>query len=481
MNTSVRPPKFEVAVVGGGIAGLLCAFVLSKNTSIEVHVYEAAHQLSEVGAGIGIFSRVWKIIEELGLAESLLPLANNEAALTFHMRKSDSTEGLSFHDMNDLGINSVLRCVERAWINLPGTIMTFHRAELQQAILKWLPSSCKVHLLKRLTSVDEPDSMDLPVSLHFADGTTATCDLLIGADGIKSEVRMSMYRSRAAKARSQGKEEVADIWMRYLRPVWTGSVAYRGMVTKEQLMSLNRGSEPAVCKRPMMYCGSLRHVVGYPISNGNIVDIVAFTTDTDLEGAPFDAPLVSVVSNEEFVSKFQGFEQEVQDLLRFVDKPTRWAIHTVTPLPSFVSKRIALLGDAAHAMAPHQGAGASQAVEDTYILTSLLTHPLCTQETLPFALEIYDRIRRPLANAVLEGSRRAGFLFDFNLPGLREDDIMQKGADGTLRPSMEVLRQVGQTMDTIQEWIWKRAVQKDRECAITMLEECCSRGSLRVD
>ncbi|KZT30268.1 salicylate hydroxylase [Neolentinus lepideus HHB14362 ss-1] len=460
MFLSATPPKLKVAIVGGGIAGLICAFALSKNPDIEVHVYEAAHQFSEIGAGIGMYLRVWNIIEDLGLADSLVPLVDDDALFAFHMRKSNSSEGLSFYDMHE-----------------SAAFMTFHRAEFQQAVLKRLPPSCKTYLRKRLASVNEPDSMDLPVSLYFTDGTSATCDLLVGADGIKSAVRASMYCSRAEKARVEGEEEIADSLMRCVPPVWIGSLAYRGLVTREQLMSLYQDSQPVVCKKPMLYCGSSRHVVGYPVAKGKLVNVAAIITDPDLEGTPFDGPSVTTVPKEELLSTFQGFEEDVENLLHFIEKPARWAIHTVTPLPSFISKRVVLLGDAAHAMAPHQGAGAGQAIEDTYILASLLTHPLCTKEALPAALGIYDSIRRPLANSVLEGSRRAGLLYDFNLPGLTEEDIMREGG----RQSMEVLHRVGKTMDTIHEWIWKRPVQKDKEQAVTMLEDRLSLGSVDTD
>lgn len=66
----------------------------------------------------------------------------------------------------------------------------------------------------------------------------------------------------------------------------------------------------------------------------------------------------------------------------------------------------------AHAMSPHQASGAAQAIEDSYILSSQLTHPLCTKTTIPRALTIYDSIRRPVVNIVLEGSGNTGHLFD---------------------------------------------------------------------
>ena len=111
------------------------------------------------------------------------------------------------------------------------------------------------------------------------------------------------------------------------------------------------------------------------------------------------------------------------DLVRVLSAPairdesgnqaTRWAVHTVPDLPSFVFGPVAIIGDAAHAMLPHQGLGACQGVEDAYVLSQLLQHPLTKIATLKKALQAFDRVRRPLAQEVAMKSEVVGKMFDY--------------------------------------------------------------------
>ncbi|TFK51409.1 salicylate hydroxylase [Heliocybe sulcata] len=450
-------PKFRVAIVGGGIGGLICAIALSRASDIEVDVYEAAHQFTEIGAGIAMFPRVWKIMEELGLAEGLAELANDGGPAAWHVRKSDAPEGLSFYDTQGTG-----------------GAKTWHRADFLGVVLKYIPPSCKTHLRKRLVSLQEPESSDLPVSLNFGDGTTATCDLLVAADGIRSVVRGSIFRGHAEKAIAEGKEQLAEELLSYVDPIWTGGVAYRALVPREKILERNP-QHRVLNKGPLVYIGKNRHSVAYPISQGKLINIVAIYTIPSLEGTHFDGPTVTSVPKHEVLSKFEDFEQEYQELLQCIENPTRWAMHALRPLPTFVSKRVVLLGDAAHAMTPNQGSGAGQAIEDAYVLSAMLTHPDCTRATISDVLGVYDHVRRPLATSVLEGSRKAGLLYDFNVPGFTETEVLQTGSDGQPHPNMDVLRQLGREVDKLQEWIWKRSVEEDRKLALGELEKRLSR------
>ena len=100
-----------------------------------------------------------------------------------------------------------------------------------------------------------------------------------------------------------------------------------------------------------------------------------------------------------------------------MDAPDIWALFDLNPLPTFYKGRVALLGDAAHATTPHQGAGAGQALEDAYVLSALLgderTH---TVADLPAAFMAYDAVRRPRSQKVVSTSRSAGLTYAFRGP-----------------------------------------------------------------
>ncbi|KAJ8469482.1 hypothetical protein ONZ45_g16873 [Pleurotus djamor] len=118
--------------------------------------------------------------------------------------------------------------------------------------------------------------------------------------------------------------------------------------------------------------------------------------------------------------------------IQAVEAPTKWKIHQLKPLPFFVSGKVALVGDSvsdvnkgeqtelrwywaqAHAMVPHQGAGAGQAIEDAYIIASLLSQTETEKVNIEAALLAYEHIRLRIANHVLNGSRESGKMYEFD-------------------------------------------------------------------
>src|SRR5713226_311431 len=103
--------------------------------------------------------------------------------------------------------------------------MRFHRAQFHSVLLSHLPSTCTTHNAKRLKSYTQPTdcSKNSLITLTFMDGSTATCDILIGADGIKSAVRSCMLRELAESVDSDAKQSVLSC----INPVWSGVTAYR--------------------------------------------------------------------------------------------------------------------------------------------------------------------------------------------------------------------------------------------------------------
>src|SRR5258708_39495599 len=95
----------------------------------------------------------------------------------------------------------------------------------------------------------------------------------------------------------------------------------------------------------------------------------------------------------------------------------RWGLYDHAPAESFCRGRIAMMGDAAHASTPHQGAGAGQGIEDAYIMASLLAHPsIKTDADIPRAFKAFDAVRRPRSQRVVSTSRKQAHLYAFQLP-----------------------------------------------------------------
>lgn len=247
------------------------------------------------------------------------------------------------------------------------------------------------HFGKRLVSYSqvEPDG---PLQLCFSDDTTASCDILVGCDGIKSTVRKQMFEEKVA---ATGQKAL----LRYIDPVWTGTMAYRGLIPVDHLRA-RHGGEHRTVETPMMVhlnhrpfvghelsrsrystaararyvsrCYSMttprkssrsQHVVSYSISRGSVVNVVAFASRPELDSTSYDQEWVVNCTKEELLECYDGWEPEVMDIIKVraklsaadihaltheqcIEQPTRWAIHHLKPLPTYVSGRIALLGDA---------------------------------------------------------------------------------------------------------------------------------------
>jgi len=123
-----------------------------------------------------------------------------------------------------------------------GTLLTFHRGEFQNALLRKLPPRCRLHCSKRLRSYTQRTGVGGlgghgGITLLFEDGSKAVCDVLIGSDGVKSAVRRALLTESAAESRQDGKIHEANEILRAIEPSWSGTVVYRTVVPAERVKS----------------------------------------------------------------------------------------------------------------------------------------------------------------------------------------------------------------------------------------------------
>ncbi|THH28366.1 hypothetical protein EUX98_g5817 [Antrodiella citrinella] len=444
-------PKFRVAICGGGVGGLIAAHALARFPNIQVDVYEAARELTEVGAGIGMWPRTWRILQTLGLDHDLGEAAvirpTNLPRVAFTFRKGDQPLGLSFNQLIT-----------------PGGLISFHRPDFQKVIVNHLPPTCRLHTSKRLVSyLYGPAASSVqppPIYLHFRDGTTAVCDVLIGADGIKSSVRTSMLRELAGKAQAAGRPQEAQQHLAGIDARWSGASMFRTTFSADALRQQLPGHR--VLREPVVYLGKDTQLTVYPIARGTRINFAATIASFGMENSAFEGPWVEDVPPFDLITHFSRWEPEVQSLMQCVSNLSRWSMHTVHPLQTFVSGRVAVLGDAAHCMLPYQGAGACQAIEDACMLAEVLGHPNTTLTTLSHALTVYDAIRRPFAQRIAEKSRENGMLFMFNYPGL--DNFSSHNED--VRRLSEVYYRIRKNW----EWAWETTIDEDVVRARALLE-----------
>ena len=121
-----------------------------------------------------------------------------------------------------------------------------HRADMVDVLVKHLPASCTIHTSKRLTHYTESPNAGLGgpstvYTLHFADGTSAEADIIIGADGIKSKTRATMYEYAHQRECRNASTVTKDECERCKKatPKWTGTVAYRYLLPTEHMRAVN--------------------------------------------------------------------------------------------------------------------------------------------------------------------------------------------------------------------------------------------------
>ncbi|GBE78862.1 6-methylsalicylic acid decarboxylase atA [Sparassis crispa] len=450
-------PKFRVAICGGGMGGLALASTLGcyahPGFPLEVHLYEAATEISTVGAGISVWPRTWRILELLGLRDQVArasvepPTAKEKIGFT--LRKSDRlNDPFIFHELM-----------------VPNGSTTMHRADMVDILRSNVPPSYSIHTSKQLlrySEVIDAQSGQAVLKLHFLDGSTAETDVLIGADGIQSATRASLYDIAHARECALGEDRSACARCAAATPKWSGTLVYRCLISTEKLREKN--PQHSATGLTLSYCGKGRHIITYPVSQGRLVNVVALYTIPGAEGKTYHEEWVQNVSKEEIVEKYVGWEPEVQELLQCVEAPSRWAIHVMDALPFSVANKVALLGDAVHAMMTHQGCGAGQAIEDAYILGRLLAHPHTTLALVPDVLRIYESIRLPFASGVAWTIRNTGRLYEFNAPGHYDGTAPNEEAD---RLQLQAL---GEVVREQWKWQWQEPFDLQWEQAEAALE-----------
>ncbi|OJA11573.1 hypothetical protein AZE42_12456, partial [Rhizopogon vesiculosus] len=214
MSFSSDTPKFRVAICGAGIGGLVLAVTIGKfaGRDVQVDLYEAHDAITTIGAGIMISRRTSAVLKALGLYEEISHVSMKPSASSHEqIRMSDIPEG---------GFEWFSPIVRQG--------NPVYRQHLVDILKKHLPSSCMVHFNKRLTTYTKLPTGSL--ILHFADESSDNTDVLIGADGIRSSVRKTLFETIDRDLIDPSKIR------HYTDPSWTGTLVYRAVVPVEKLL-----------------------------------------------------------------------------------------------------------------------------------------------------------------------------------------------------------------------------------------------------
>ncbi|MCD2188667.1 FAD-dependent monooxygenase [Actinomycetospora soli] len=378
----------RVAVVGAGIGGLTLGLAL-RARGIEVDLYERADELREVGAAVALSANGTRELYRLGeasgatrgrhLGEALDRVSTMPTELIY--RDGRTGERIAAHAG---GAEYRRRFGAPYW--------GIHRVDLQQGLARAFGDE-HLHLSRAVAGIGDDGR-----SIAFADGSTVTADVVVGADGVHSVVR--------------------DFVVPGARPRYSGTSAFRGLVPRSALPSL---PDPLAVQ---FWAGPHAHLLHYALGgverDDDTVNFFAVLCGpSSWEGGNREVP------DGELLAAFDGWHPAVVEMLAAVPQSPRWPLLSQPHLTRWTRDRVALIGDACHAMLPHHGQGANQSIEDAVVLADLLAAGDADR-----ALADYPRRRRARTRAVSTSAWDTGTLLhlpDDDVDGLKARDARFAG------------------------------------------------------
>ena len=326
-------PEFRIVIVGGGIAGL-CAAIALRGHGRTITILEQSRLNREIGATISLQPNASKIVEQRwGMAEALGKISMRDEGFRIF-----GTDG------------KLQRSIELKTSKYGADRMVYHRQDLHEALKDNVRNSCEGKVEIRVSSRVvrcEPE----PGIVHLQDGSSLGADLIIGADGIKSALRDEVVGRKISA-----------------RP--TGFSAYRLSVDTSTLLEEEaefcRLVDPKKSMTTMLIAYDRRLIMG-PARNSTIYSVVALVPDARSTEDKSNS-WTTRAALEDVLRDFESFPAWAKAPFRHADEIGLWQLRDIDALETWQKGRVILIGDAAHAMLPTQGQGASQAVEDAEAL-----------------------------------------------------------------------------------------------------------------
>jgi 6-hydroxynicotinate 3-monooxygenase len=350
----MRKP-LNVAIIGAGMGGLATAAALRK-VGIDVTVYEQAKQFVRLGAGIQVGCNAMKVLRGLGLEQRM-------RKQSFYPRSWNNRDWRTGEVKFDMIFG------ESAEAKFGAPYLLAHRGDLHAALASAVPEEL-VKLNHKLVGLDEISD---GVRLTFADGTTATADAVVGADGVHSLVRDILFETAPVQ--------------------YTGRIAYR---TTYPAALLN-GERIDDCTK---WWGEDRHIVIYYVKPDRS-EIYLVTSQPEPEFRIESWSAKGDVS--ELRKAFAGFDRQVEQVLAACPDVHKWAIVDREALDRWAEGKVTLLGDACHPMTPYMAQGAAMAIEDAAVLSRCLDG--VDRDGIADAFSRFEATRRERTSRVQATSR----------------------------------------------------------------------------
>lgn len=346
--------KTRIAVIGGGIGGCTAAHALLQK-GFDVHVYEAQPELKEIGAGVALGPNAMKALRSLGLEQAVRDVGYQGEYQYLLSWKTGRV------------ISKTPRADAEKRFGAAGC--TIHRADLLDVLSARLPSD-RLHLGARGAEADTHGDV---AWARLRDGTEIEADAIVGADGIHSAVRASLFGADA--------------------PRFTGKICYRSVIPVNDV--------PGLPIQDGTWLGPHGAIVIYRVRRGELINVVAHHDDDSYKHESW----ITECDRQEPIQRYGKWHESLKRLFSASQVWYKWALYDRDPIPQWTRGRVTVLGDAAHPMLPYLGQGACQAMEDGCVLAMALE---AMPDDVPGALQLYERSRRPRASQVVLAARARG-------------------------------------------------------------------------
>lgn len=371
----------KALIIGGGIAGLSAAIALEQK-GIRTEVYEATPSISVAGAGIWMATNAMQVFDRLGMAEAVMEQGvclEKVAVATHRLDILQHIDQGAFIDQFGFGVTSISRSL------------------LRDQLLKKYGKA--IFLDKKIQSLRQEVSS---VEAYFEDGSKASGDILIGADGIHSIVRDHV---------------VPQSELRY-----SGQTCWRGVAS----ISL-----PAPWQKSCIETWGKQYRFGFSVISPS--ETYWFAVAKAPAGERDQKPGIK----SKLQKRYADFSQPIPNILAATPEQRiiRNDISDLKKLSTWHKGRVCLIGDAAHATTPNMGQGGGQAIEDAWFLAQALQqYPLIEQ-----AFSHFEQKRRSKVQQVVDTSWQIGKMAHISVgKGLR-NWLMKKTPPRLMRKRMEAL------------------------------------------